>query len=55
MEARINQLEQASEFKEGLRNCCRANKIPITLLNGFTLKRIRAIYSRTLQQYEKRL
>ncbi len=50
MEQLISDLENSPNYKDGLRDACRSNKIAVTVLNGLTIKRLRAVYNRTLKQ-----
>lgn len=51
MEARISELLGKGDFKEGLRRTCRANRVPVTALNGLTSRRLAEIHSRIQKQY----
>ena len=50
MEQRISELERSHDYKEGVRQTCRNNKVALTTLNGLTIKRLRVVYGRTLKQ-----
>jgi hypothetical protein len=51
MERVIAELEGRQNHKEGLRDACRENRIPVAVLSGLTVAKMRLFSQRTLRQY----